>query len=87
MHYCTEWTYRRANIRYVFAHVWSCNQVFKKLLSKSAWKYWQEKCSIAVGFWPFSSDDYRVYGPVMEEEDFRQCYAASLMASPRYSWI
>jgi len=87
VHYCTEWTYRRGNIRYVFGHAWSCNLLFRKVLSAGAWQYWQNKCTIAAGFWPFSSDDRRVYGPVMEEEDFKQCYAATLMVSPRYSWI
>lgn len=87
LHYCTEWTYRRGNIRYVFGHAWSCNLLFNKILSERAARYWQDKCTIAAGFWPFSSDDRRVYGPVMEEEDFKQCYAATLMVSPRYSWI
>ncbi len=87
IHYCMESTYRCANIRYALGHAWLPNVLFHKALSKRATKYWMEKCTIAAGFWPFGSDDVRLFGPTMDLEAFRQGYAATLMMSPRYSWI
>jgi hypothetical protein len=87
VHYCTEWTYRNSNIRYVFGHVWACHETFHRILSPRAWDYWREKCSIVAGIWPFSSDDYRLYGPGIPLAELRQGLAATLMVSPRYSWI
>ena len=87
VHYCTEGTYRNPNIRYMFAHAWVCNEVFKRLLSERAWKYWETKCSISEGVWPFGFDYKNVLDPGMPLDEFRQGYAASLMASRRYNWI
>ncbi|MBN2307929.1 MAG: hypothetical protein JXR94_03100 [Candidatus Hydrogenedentes bacterium] len=87
VHYCTEYTYRNPNIRYMFGHTWACNEVFHRLLSRRAWKYWREQCSIAAGVWPFGFDHEAVYEPGMPIEEFRQAYAASLMSSRRYNWI
>lgn len=87
VHYCTEWTYRNSNIRYVFGHIWACHETFQRILSAPAWKYWREKCTISAGIWPFSSDDYRLFGPGIPLAELRQGLAATLMVSPRYSWI
>jgi len=87
IHYCTEHTYRSPNIRSVFAYVGACNDLFHRLLSDRAWKYWVDKCTIAVGVWPFGFNYETVHSPGMSLEDLRQAYAASLMASPRYNWI
>ena len=87
VHYCTEHTYRNPNIRHMFGHAWACNTVFDRLLSDRANRYWQEKCSIAEGIWPFGFNYQSVYDPGMPLEEFRQGYAASLMASSRYNWI
>ncbi|NIA13989.1 MAG: hypothetical protein GWP08_07905 [Nitrospiraceae bacterium] len=87
VHYCTEHTYRNPNIRYMFGHAWACNAVFDRLLSDRAKRYWQEECSIAEGIWPFGFNYQSVYEPGMPLEEFRQGYAASLMASARYNWI
>ena len=87
VHYCTEYTYRNPNIRYMFGHGWVCNSVFERILSKRAWQYWQEHCSIAAGVWPFGFNYQSVYDPGMPLEEFKQAWAASLMMSPRYNWI
>jgi hypothetical protein len=87
IHYCTEYTYRNPNIRYMFAYAWTCNLVFKRILSENAWEYWTENCSIAAGIWPFGFNYQDSYAPGMELEDFRQGIAASLMLSKKYNWI
>ncbi len=87
IHYCTEYTYRNPNIRYMFGHAWGCGHLFKRLLSSRATNYWVEKCSIAEGIWPFGFNYQSVYEPGMPLDEFRQAYAASLMASRRYNWI
>jgi len=87
LHYCTEWTYRNPNVRYMFGHGVSVNELFHRLLSKRAWRYWEARCSIAAGVWPFGFDHMSVYDPGMPLEEFRQAYAASLMMSARYNWI
>ena len=87
VHYCTEWTYRNSNIRHVFGHVWACHELFHRILSEQGWRYWREKCSVAAGIWPFSSDDTRLFGPGIPLAQLRQGLAATLMVSPRYHWI
>jgi hypothetical protein len=49
IHFCTEYTYRRPNIRYMFAHAWLNNRVLQSLLSESGKAYWLSDCSIAEG--------------------------------------
>ncbi len=87
VHYCTENTYIMPNVRYVFGHAWACNDLFHQLLSERARRYWREKCSIAVGVWPFGADHSKSHAPQMSAEGFRQAYAASLMVSRRYNWL
>ena len=87
IHYCTEYTYRNPNIRYMFAHAWACNALFHEILSPNAYGYWTEKCSIAAGIWPFGFNYQSVADPGMSYDEFRQGYAASLMMSSRYNWI
>ncbi len=87
IHYCTEYTYRNPNIRYMFAHAWACNELFQNLLSDRAKAYWAEKCSISEGVWPFGFNYEKVHSPGLTVEQFRQGYAASLMVSRRYNWI
>lgn len=86
-HYCTEGTYRRPNIRYMFAHAWTINDLFEHVLSKRALAYWRKHGSIAAGVWPFGFDYQNVMDPGMSLEQFQQAYAASLMMSARYNWI
>jgi hypothetical protein len=87
VHLCTEYTYRRPNIRYMFGHTWLLNQVFSSMLSERGRHYWKEKCSIAEGLWPFGVDPDDYHGAAPSTEEFRQAYAASLMASRCYNWI
>jgi len=87
VHYCTEYTYRNPNIRYMFGHAWACNQLLQSLLSEDAKAYWTEECSIAEGVWPFGFNYETVHSPGLTVEQFRQGYAASLMVSRRYNWI
>jgi len=87
IHYCTESTYRSPNIRYMFANGWIRSVLFDRLLSDRARRYWQTKCTIAAGIWPFGFNYLDVYDPGMPLEEFRQGYAATLMMSPRYNWI
>jgi len=86
-HYCTEGTYRRPSINYMFAHGWLVNSIFERILSRRAISYWRKQGSIAAGVWPFGFDYQNVMDPGMTLEQFRQAYAASLMMSPRYNWI
>jgi len=71
----------------MFGHGWACNDLFHRLLSDHAKRYWREKCSIAAGVWPFGFNYQQVYDPGISLEEFRQAYAASLMMSSRYNWI
>ncbi len=87
VHYCTEHTYRNPNIRHMFAYAWAVHQLFHRLLSETAWKYWTERCSISIGVWPFGFDHQAVHKPGMSVEEFRQGFAGSLMLSNRYNWI
>ena len=87
VHYCTEYTYRNPNIRYMFAHAWACTDLFNKILTRRGRRYWSQKCSIAAGVWPFGFNYQNVYDPGMPYEEFRQGFVASLMLSPRYNWI
>lgn len=87
IHYCTEHTYRNPNIREMLAYAWACNDLFYRLLSARAWKYWVEKCSLSIGVWPFGFDYETVHSPGMPLEDLRQGLAAAQMISPKYDWI
>jgi hypothetical protein len=87
IHYCTESTYRSPNINTMFAQIWLNNDIIQRLLSTRARRYWMDKCTISAGLWPFSSDDYRLYGPGMPYAEVQQGLAATLMTSPRYNWI
>ena len=87
VHYCTENTYRNTNIREVFAYTAAINDLFHRVLTPQAWRYWQEHGSIAVGLWPFGFDHQNVFEPGLTVAQYRQGYAASLMASQRYNWI
>ena len=87
VHYCMESTYRNPNINVMFAYVWMNNEIIQRLLSDRGRRYWMEKCTMVAGLWPFSSDDYRLYGPGMPYAEARQGLAATLMTSPRYNWI
>jgi len=87
VHYCTEHTYRNPNVRYMLAYAAQCNDLFHRLLSPRAWKYWRERCSIAAGVWPFGFDYQATHEPGMTLEELRQGIAASLMVSRRYNWI
>jgi hypothetical protein len=87
VHYCTESTYRNPNIRYMLGHAALCNELFHRVLSARAWKYWQARCSIAAGVWPLGFDYQDTHNPGMLLEEFRQGLASSLMVSRRYNWI
>ena len=88
IHYCLEYTYRRANIRHMFAHAWLNNHVIQSLLSEKGKEYWINTCSIAEGLWPYGEDpDSNGHGVAPTPAEYRQAYAASLMASARYNWV
>ncbi len=88
LHLCTEYTYRRPNIRYMFAHAWRNNRVLQSLLSEKGKSYWRKQCSIAEGLWPFGEDpDDSGHGVAPTPDEFRQAVAASLMAGSRYNWV
>lgn len=88
IHFCTEYTYRRPNIRYMFAHAWLNNRTLQSLLSESGKAYWTGNCSIAEGLWPFGVDpDATGHGVAPSPAEYRQAFAASLMASARYNWV
>ncbi|MFH1744420.1 MAG: hypothetical protein ABIH23_35910, partial [bacterium] len=87
VHYCTEYTYRNPNVRYMFGHAWACNELFQRLLSEQAKKYWIDKCSIAEGVWPFGFNYEKTHDPGLSREEFHQAFASSLMVSKRYNWI
>ncbi|HOZ47995.1 MAG TPA: hypothetical protein PLO37_22110 [Candidatus Hydrogenedentes bacterium] len=87
IHYCTEHTYRNPNARDMFAYTAACHGLFHRFLSRRAWKYWMEKCSISAGIWPFGFNYQEVCDPGMSLEELRQGFAASLMVSSRYNWV
>ncbi len=71
----------------MFGHAWACNELFHRILSERARKYWVERCSIAAGVWPFGADHSSSHAPQMSCEEFRHAFAASLMMSRRYNWL
>jgi len=87
VHLCTEYTYRRPNIRYMLGHGWLCNNLYIMMLSDRGKKYWWENCSISAGLWPFGIDGDDYHGAEPSVDEFRQAFAASLMMSRRYNWI
>lgn len=87
IHFCTEYTYRRPNIRYMFAHAWLNNHILQSLLTPRAREYWMNKCSIAEGLWPFGEDPDDGHGVAPTPNEFRQAFAASLMAGSQYNWV
>lgn len=88
IHFCLEYTYRRPNIRYMFAHAWQNNRVLQSLMSEKGKSYWRKRCSIAEGLWPWGEDpDDSGHAAAPTPEEFRQAMAASLMAGSRYNWI
>lgn len=87
VHYCTEHTYRNPNIRDMFAYAWAINQFFYHTLSNRAYRYWNEKCTIAPGIWPFGFDYQNSHEPGMTLDAFKQGMAGSLMLGRRYNWV
>lgn len=87
LHYCTEYTYRNPNIRYMFGHAWACNDLFQRILTAPAREYWVRQCTIAAGVWPFGFNYQNSFAPGMDLPELRQGIAASLMLSPKYNWI
>ena len=87
VHLCTEYTYRRFNPRYMFAHAWQCSQILHGTLSPEADAYWRATGSIAAGLWPFGVDPDDYHGPEPSLDAWQQTYAGSLMMSRRYNWI
>ncbi len=87
VHLCTEYTYRRPNIRYMLADAWLNNRLMQTLLTPEEKSYWETHCSLAEGLWPFGEDPDDYHGAAPSLEEFRQAYAASLMASRRYNWV
>jgi hypothetical protein len=88
VHYCLEYTYRRASLRHMLAHSWLNNRVLLSLLSEKAKAYWTSTCSIAEGLWPWGEDpDSSGHGVAPTPEEYRQAYAGSLMASSCYNWV
>ncbi len=88
IHYCLEYTYRRANIRHMLAHAWLNNRVLQSLLSEKGKAYWTSNCSMAEGLWPWGEDpDQSGHGVAPTPDEFRQSYAGSLMAGSCYNWV
>lgn len=89
VHFCVEYTYRRPNIRYMLAHAWLNNRVIQSVLSDRGKGYWKRKCSIAEGLWPWGvdPDPNGIHGAAPSPAEFRQTYAASLMAGSQYNWV
>jgi hypothetical protein len=87
VHLCTEYSYRRPNLRFLFAHAWLCHRVIASMLSESGRRYWRERCSLAQGLWPLGDDPDDYHGAAPSVEEFRQAFAASLMTARRYNWV
>lgn len=87
VHICTEYTYRRPNIRFMLGHTWLYNNLYREFLSPRGAKYWAKRCSISAGLWPFGADPNEYHGEEPSLDEFRQAYAASLMMSRSYNWV
>jgi len=87
IHYCIGYTYRNHNIRYMFGRAWSINTLMHDLLSKRGKRYWEKRCSISPGVWPFGCPEYLGHGPELTPDEFRHGVAGSLMMARRYNWI
>ena len=87
LHICTEGTYRNTNINHMLGQAWVINDLFHRLLSDKAKAYWESKCSVAEGIWPFGFDYQQVHDPGLTYDEYRQGFAGALMASSRYMWV
>jgi hypothetical protein len=87
VHICTEGTYRNPNINYMLGQAWVINDLFHRLLSDKGKAYWETRCSVAEGIWPFGFDYQQVHDPGLTYEEYRQGFAGALMASSRYMWV
>jgi hypothetical protein len=86
-HVCTEYSYRRPNLRFMLGHAWMIHDLYRRTLSPSARRYWRANGSVAEGIWVFGDDPDDFHGAAPTASEFRQAFAASLMAGARYNWI
>ena len=87
VHMCTEYSYRRPNLRFMLGHAWMINGHMERLLTPTAWEYWKKNGSTAEGIWVFGEDPDDFHGEAPSPEEYKQAYAAALMAGRRYCWI
>lgn len=87
LHLFMESTYTVKDIRRVLACAAADVQLFERLLSPAGLAYWKSHCSLASGVWPTGYDVLEKSAPDEIPGQLRECWAGSLMLSPRYNWI
>ena len=87
VHFCTEGTYNSKEMNRLFANVEAENELFHRLLSPTAWTYWERRCSISAGIFPVGFDIALNHDPSQTPDEVRRCWAGTLMVSRRYNWI
>jgi hypothetical protein len=99
LHLLTETSYTKADVRWLLTYPFRVDNAVWAYLSPGARRYWQERCTVALGQWPLSADSERRdpqgnlvrwpndKKPNLSLEEFRQQTAACRMVSKRYHWI
>lgn len=87
VHLFMESTYTAKDIRRALGCAAADVQLFERLLSPKALTYWKSHCSLASGVWPTGYDVLEKTPPAEIPDVLRECWAASLLLSPRYNWI
>ena len=87
VHLFMESTYTSENIRRTFASAAADIALFQRVLTPEAQVYWREHCTLASGVWPTGFDVVKHSNPEALPGELRECWAGSLMLSPRYNWI
>ena len=87
VHYCVGYTYRNHNLRYMLGRGWLDNMFVQRMLSMRGRQYWEKKCSLSPGIWPFGFPEYFGHGPELTPEEFRHAVAGSQMMARRYTWV
>lgn len=87
IHYCMGYVYRNHNLRYILGRGWLDNALIQGLLSKRARRYWEKRCGLSPGVWPFGEPEYLGHGPELTPEELRHGLAGSLMVARQYSWV
>jgi len=87
VHFCMEGTYFVPELRRVLAYGGGVNKLMLDQLSPAAQEYWQTRCSLAAGMWTTGFDLQPNHDSKDTSREMRECWAGTLMISPKYNWL